>query len=89
MCDKRWVQGLDGKNDSETALNVRRFMLLLETPGFGTIKESMQSFHRLLYKALNPSPAVAETFIRWVTEYDKERFQRLVTALRNDLAQHV
>ncbi len=65
-------------------------MLIMEIPGFYNSKEFGPTFHRMLYKALNPSPIVVELFIRWLTEfYSKDRLLKLVRAFHDELAQHI
>ncbi len=89
MSEKKWHQELDGNNDIESALNVRRFLIILELPGCYNCKEFSATFHHLLYKALSPSPKTVETLIRWITDYDKDRLQRLVRSIHDELVKLV
>ncbi len=89
MSEKRWHQGLEGRDDLESALNIRRFLVVLELPGCYSCAEFSPTFHRLLYKALGLNSRVAETLVRWLTDYDKDRLLRLVRSMHDELARLV
>ncbi len=88
MSGKDWSEDLEGKSAAETALNVRWFLIVLELPGIYDTK-NMLLLSRVLDKTLNIKRDTAELVIKWVNEYSKERFQKLVLNLKGILAELV
>ena len=60
-------------------------MIIMEFPGI----YNYTILHKILYKALTRDQKVTGTYVRWVAEYDKERFQHLVLNLHSKLAEEV
>lgn len=80
-----WRTELEGKTQSETKLNVRWLLIVLELPGIYDTK-NMLLLCRILDKLIGIQKETVDIFLKWVNEYSKARFTRLVIRLRNILA---
>lgn len=80
-----WHTELEGKTQLETKLNIRWLLIVLELPGIYDTK-NMLLLCRILDKLIGIQKETADIFLKWVNEYSKERFTRLVISLKNILA---
>ena len=76
-----WSTGLEGKTPIETALNIRWLLVVLEFPGIYDSK-NMLLLYRVLDKVLGIFDQTAELMMKWINEYSKVRFLRLVCNLK-------
>lgn len=85
MKGTEWCSDLEGRNQLETRLNVRWLLIVLELPGVYSMK-NMLLLCRVLDKLIGVKKETEDVFLKWVDEYSKERFRRLVLNLRGILA---
>ena len=79
----KWPKTIETKTPYETALNVRWYLIILELPGIYTNKHE---FCRFLEKIVGIKKETRNIFVKWINEYSKERFQKLVLNVRKILA---
>jgi hypothetical protein len=81
---KDWNGGLEERDPTQTALNVRSFIILLELPGLYDVR-NLEFLDTILKKALFVKKEVSDMYIRWISEFTKERFERLFHGLSETL----
>lgn len=80
-----WPRRIEAKGQLETAVNIRWHLIVLELPG---IYANKTEFCSVIGKLVDIKQEIRDTFIKWLNEYTKERFQRLVRNVKrvlNDL----
>ncbi len=88
LTKQHWPAGFDSPNRLETALGLRRFLLVLELPLIFR-EDGTPLLHVLLYKMLNISPDALLLFQKWIEVYPPQRFQRLVRCFQDNVTQLV
>ena len=76
---------LEDKDLIQTALNIRMFIIILELPGLYEQK-NYEFLFTVLKKALRLRKEVADIYVRWISDFNKERFERLFIRLREVLS---
>lgn len=83
-----WAREPADKSPREVALTARWYLIILELPGVCNSR-NVFLFCYLMEKLVAIRNEVRDTLIRWINDYSKGRFQRLVFSLRELLTELV
>ena len=84
MIGVEWTKNLEEKTPIETAINIRWLLIVLRLPSI-YVPKSMFLLQLILEKLINIKKETSELFVKWMNEYSKEEFLKLVINLRGVL----
>ena len=84
MIGIEWKKNLEERTQIETAINIRWLLIVLRLPSI-YVPKSMFLLQLILEKLINIRKETSEVFVKWVNEYSKEEFLKLVINLRGVL----